>query len=194
MKRLEERRFVERFFESALWHMRWAIIVAVSSSLVAALLMFYIAGVDTFYLLGDVSHYAATADLTERGELRSASVTQVVEVIDIFLLAIVLVIFGMGIYELYISKVDHAYKECREASRHLLSINNLDDLKTRLGKVIMMILIVKFFELAIGMEVDDTTGLMMMAGGVFLCAAALMFTERTRPPAEDATGQQNDKT
>ncbi len=185
MKRSEDRKPVEAFFEGALWHTRWAIIVAVSSSLAAALLMFYIAGVDTFYLLEDIGKYATMADMTERSELRSASVAQVVEIIDVFLLAIVLVIFGMGIYELYISKIEHAYEECLEASRHLLSINSLDDLKARLGKVIMMILIVKFFELAIGMEVDNTMGLMLMAAGVFMSAAALMFTERAQPPAAE---------
>jgi len=89
----------------------------------------------------------------------------------------VLLIFGLGLYELYISKIHHAYEDGNDASDHLLSIDSLDDLKSRLGKVIMMILIVKFFELAIGMEVDDTTALLMFAGGVLMSAAALVLTE-----------------
>ena len=139
--------------------------------------MFYIAAVDTFYTIEHLISYGVMTDHGHRGEVRAEAVAQVVEIIDIFLLAIVLLIFGLGLYELYISKIDHAYEQDDEASDHLLSINSLDDLKSRLGKVIMMILIVKFFELAIGMEVDDTMALLMFAGGVIMSAGALMLTE-----------------
>ncbi|MDX8387774.1 MAG: YqhA family protein [Ghiorsea sp.] len=100
------------------------------------------------------------------------------EVIDIFLLAIVLLIFGFGLYELYISKIDHAYENNDESASHMLSIKNLDDLKSRLGKVIMMILVVKFFEMAIGMEIDGVKGLLVFAAGVLLIAMTLYVSER----------------
>jgi len=177
MKTSEDRSVIEAAFENGLWHSRWAVIVAVVCSLVAAVLMFYIAAVDTFYTLDHLISYAAVDDYVDRGTIREEAVANVVEVIDIFLLAIVLLIFGLGLYELYISKIDHAYEDDNDASTHLLSINSLDDLKSRLGKVIMMILIVKFFELAIGMEVENIMDLLMFAGGVLMSGIALMFTE-----------------
>jgi len=177
LKKSEDRSMLEAGFENSLWNSRWAVLVAVISSVIAALLMFYIAGVDTYYTLEHLASYGAITDYGERGEIRAEAVAQVVEIIDIFLLAIVLLIFGLGLYELYISKIHHAYDGEDDASDHLLSIDSLDDLKSRLGKVIMMILIVKFFELAIGMEVDDTTALLMFAGGVLMSAIALVLTE-----------------
>lgn len=177
MKTSEDRSFVEAAFENAIWHTRWAVLVAVICSVLAGLLMFYIAGVDTYYIVHELYHYAFISDVGDRSEHRAEAVAMVVEVIDIFLLAVVLMIFGLGLYELYISKIDHAYAEHDEASKHLLSIRNLDDLKSRLGKVIMMILIVKFFQIAIGMYVDNPMALLMFAAGVIMIALALMLTE-----------------
>lgn len=177
MKKSEDRSALEAGFEIGLWNSRWAVLVAVVSSVAAALLMFYIATVDTVYTVQHLLSYSGIEDYADRGEIRAEAVAQVVEIIDIFLLAIVLLIFGLGLYELYISKIDHAYEADDEASGHLLSINSLDDLKSRLGKVIMMILIVKFFELAIGMEVDDTMALLMFGAGVLMSAVALVLTE-----------------
>ena len=61
----------------------------------------------------------------------------------------------------------------------MLSINSLDDLKSRLGKVILMILVVKFFELAIGMDFEDVYDLLMFAGGIVLISGSLFLTEFT---------------
>jgi len=177
LKKMEERSGLEAGFESVLWSSRWAVLVAVVSSVLAALLMFYIATVDAFYTVQHLLSYAAIDDYADRGVIRAEAVAQVVEIIDIFLLAIVLMIFGLGLYELYIGKIDHAYDGDDDASKHMLSITSLDDLKSRLGKVIMMILIVKFFEMAIGMDIDSTMALLMFAGGVLMTGAALMFTE-----------------
>jgi len=178
MKKSEDRSVLEAWFEISLWNSRWAVLVAVISSVVASLLMFYIAAIDTFYTIEHLASYAGVSDSLHRDEVRAEAVAQVVEIIDVFLLAIVLLIFGLGLYELYISKIDHAYEGEDDASSHLLSIDSLDDLKSRLGKVIMMILIVKFFELAIGMDVEDTISLLMFATGVLLSAGALVLTEK----------------
>jgi len=177
LKTTKQRSGLEAAFENTLWSSRWAVLVAVISSVLAALLMFYMAAVDTFFTVDHLVTYAGIDDYADRGEIRAVAVAQVVEIIDIFLLAIVLMIFGLGLYELYISKIDHAYEGDDEASQHMLSITSLDDLKSRLGKVIMMILVVKFFEMAIGMEVDDPLTLLMFSGGVLMTGAALMLTE-----------------
>jgi len=60
----------------------------------------------------------------------------------------------------------------------MLSVNSLDDLKSRLGKVIMMVLIVKFFEMAIGMEIEGIKDLITFSAGVLLIGATLYMTDK----------------
>lgn len=165
-------------FEKVLWKTRWAVLLAVICSIMAALIMFYISAVDTFYAIQLMADYYELDSPMARGVMRAEAVGMVVKVIDIFLLAIVLMIFGLGMYELYISKIDHAYENHDESAEHMLSVNNLDDLKSRLGKVIMMVLIVKFFEMAIGMDIDGIEDLTIFSGGILLIGATLYMTEK----------------
>ncbi|MDR1685258.1 MAG: YqhA family protein [Desulfovibrio sp.] len=63
--------------------------------------------------------------------------------VDNYLFAVVLLIFSIGIYELFISEIYPASR--REDTRQdWLKIRNLDQLKGSLGKVILMIPIVTF--------------------------------------------------
>lgn len=177
MDKLNKKSLASRAFENGLWKTRWAVLVAVACSILAALIMFYISAVDTFYAVQMQVDYWQLGSSAARGVMRAGAVAQVVKVIDIFLLAIVLLIFGLGIYELYISKIDHAYDEKDASAEHMLSVSSLDDLKSRLGKVIMMVLIVKFFEMAIGMEIDSMKDLLVFSGGILLIGTTLYMTE-----------------
>ena len=60
-------------------------------------------------------------------------------------------IFGFGIYELFISKIDIARKNLDVT---ILEIENLDELKQKIIKVIIMVLIVTFFERVLQMSYD----------------------------------------
>lgn len=171
-------KFFEQGFERVLWTTRWSILLAVMCSIGASLVMFYISAVDTYYAVDMLRDYYTLDSPEARNIMRAEAVSMVVKVIDIFLLAIVLMIFGLGIYELYISKIDHAYENHDESADHMLSVNNLDDLKTRLGKVIIMVLIVKFFEMAIGMDIHDIKGLLIFSGGTLLIGGTLYMTEK----------------
>ena len=161
-----------------LWKARWAVLLAVVCSVAASLIMFYISAVDTFYAFDSMMGYYELDSPEARGVMRAEAVGMVVKIIDIFLLAIVLMIFGLGMYELYISKIDHAYENHDESAEHMLSVNNLDDLKSRLGQVIMMVQIVKFLEMAIGMEIDGIRDLLIFSAGILLIGATLFMTER----------------
>ena len=100
----------------------WLVVLA---SLAAAIAMFYMASVDAFYMIAHLGHYASPDLATpERVSLRSATVTHVVEIVDGYLLATVLLIFALGLYELFISKIDLA--ESSESASNVLMITNLD--------------------------------------------------------------------
>jgi uncharacterized membrane protein YqhA len=169
---------VEHIFETALWNSRFVVLLAVISSLFTAFAMFYMATVDTFYTIQHLAHYASSGmDVATRADLRGETVTHIVEVIDGFLLAAVLLIFSMGLYELFISKIDVAGDS--ETSRNVLHIDTLDDLKNRLAKVILMILIVNFFEQVLKMQFETPQSLIYLSGGIALIGLALYLTHQS---------------
>ncbi|WP_289283220.1 MULTISPECIES: YqhA family protein [unclassified Methylophaga] len=165
---------MERLFEKALWNSRFVVLIAVIASLITALAMFYMATVDVYYLLSHLGEYMSPDLIGDaRKDFRAETVAHVVEVIDGYLLATVLFIFSLGLYELFISKIEEA--EESENSK-VLAIHSLDDLKARLGRVVLMILIVNFFEHAISMDFHGPLDLLALAGGIGLIALALYFS------------------
>lgn len=177
---------IEKLFEELLWDSRFVVIFAVIASLLTSLAVFYMATVDAYYMLSHLLEYASPAlDTAARSALRSSTITHVVEIVDGYLLATVLLIFALGLYELFISKIDMA--EGTETSSNVLLINSLDDLKGRLAKVILMILIVKFFEHAIGLNFASAMELLYLAGGIALIGLALYLShaaEHASPQAK----------
>jgi len=168
-------RFLETLFEGLLWNSRLVVLFAVVASLCTGFAMFYIATVDAWYLLTHLPDYLDPHLTTEtRADLRATMVTHVVEIIDGYLLATVMLIFSLGLYELFISKIEQANHS--EASSSVLLITSLDDLKNRLAKVILMILIVKFFERALEMDFADALEMVQFAGGIALMGLALYLS------------------
>lgn len=164
---------IEAYFEKFLWSSRLSVMAAVIASLVSSLAMFYLITVDTVSMISHLLNYVSL-DQVERIKLRSETITHVVELIDGYLLATVLLIFSFGLYELFISKIEAA--EDAENSSKVLFINSLDDLKARLAKVVLMILIVKFFEHALTMPFHTPLDLLIFAGGIALIGLALYLT------------------
>lgn len=178
-------KFVENFFEDALWGSRYIVLLAVVASLFSAFAMFYMATVDAFYMIAHLGEYASPAlDVVSRNSLRGASITHVVEVVDGYLLATVLLIFALGLYELFISKIDRA--EHSEVSSNVLLITSLDDLKSRLAKVILMILIVKYFEYVVGMKFTTPLDILYLAAGISLIGLALYLSHAADHSTADA--------
>jgi len=165
---------MEKLFENMLWNSRFVVLLAVIASLLTAFAMFYMASVDAYYLISHLGEYLSPDLIGEaRKAFRAETVTHVVEVIDGYLLATVLLIFALGLYELFISKIEQA--ESSEA-QSVLAIHSLDDLKTRLGRVVLMILIVTFFEHAISMDFNGPIDLLALAGGIALIGLTLYLS------------------
>jgi uncharacterized membrane protein YqhA len=166
---------MERLFQTLLWRSRLVVLLAVIASLASAVALFYMASVDAWYMISHLLHYASPELTTaQRVDLRASTVTHVVEMVDGYLLATVLLIFALGLYELFVSKIDLA--ESAENSSQVLVISSLDDLKARLAKVVLMILIVRYFEYALGMEYKTPMDLLQFAGGIALLGAALYLS------------------
>lgn len=175
----------EKLFEGALWNSRFVIIAAVVGSLLAGFAIFYMATVDVINLFSHALHYAdASLSVEARKALHDSTVTHIVEVVDGYLLATVMLIFSLGLYELFISDIDQAHGS--KASSKILVINNLDDLKSRLAKVILMIMIVTLFEKALTMKLATPLDLVYLGASIALIALALYLTHAAEhAPAKD---------
>jgi uncharacterized membrane protein YqhA len=112
----------------------------------------------------------------ERSTVYTEAVTNIASVIDGYLFATIMLIFAMGLYELFISKIEVA--ENSELASRILLIRSIDDLKDRLAKVIFLVLIVKYFEYALHGSYTTPLELLQLATGILLLAAALWLTGR----------------
>lgn len=168
-------KLLEDLFERFLWNSRLMVLAAVLVSLASAAAVLYISSVDAWIMVSHLGDYvSSTITVEERVTLRADTIKHVVEIIDGYLLATVLLIFALGLYELFISKIDIA--EHGEGASKILIINSLDDLKNRLAKVILMILIVRYFEHALNMKFETPLDLLFFAGGIALLGLALYLT------------------
>jgi len=192
-------KFLESLFEGSLWNSRFVILAAVVGSLLAGFAIFYMATVDVVYLVIHTLHYADPDMAVEaRKVLHDSTVTHIVEVVDGYLLATVMLIFSLGLYELFISDIDQAHGS--KASSKILVINSLDDLKARLAKVIIMILIVTLFEQALNMKLTAPIDLLYLGGSIALIALALYLThsaehgaKKGREEESEADGEEADE-
>ena len=170
----------ERVFEGALWRSRFIVLLAVVSSLISAVILFLIATADVIGVAVKAVTYALAEAHTpdEYEAFHSLVVGHIISSVDDYLLATVLLIFSLGLYELFISKIDVAQEDARHSSKILL-IQTLDDLKDRLAKVVLMILIVTFFKNVIHTTFSDPLGILYLGVGILFVALALYFTGKS---------------
>ncbi|SFV79139.1 membrane protein [hydrothermal vent metagenome] len=167
---------IETYFEKLLWGSRYMVFAAVISSLLLSLLLFVVTAIDVTGLLAHAPDYlAASADA--RKLLKIEMVAHTVGAIDGFLLATILLIFSLGLYELFISDIDAAKQSGQSVK--VLVINSLDDLKSKLAKVILMILVVTFFEVSLSMSFTSALDLVYFSLGILMVSLALYFGSKS---------------
>ena len=165
-----------RTFENILYSSRYLSILAVIGALVSAIALFIEGSIIVFHAIGDFSVNAANGVEVDYEELFEHLVSSV----DVFLFALVLIIFGVGVYELFIAKIDPIERE-HDTRPSWLQISSVDDLKSSLGKVILMVLIVSFFKhtLEISKNAWTPTALLYLSIGILLISGALYLTHKS---------------
>ncbi|MBF24916.1 MAG: hypothetical protein CMP49_00125 [Flavobacteriales bacterium] len=139
----------ENKFEKALWNTRFIVVIAVILSVISSITLFILGGWDI--IQATIIHNPIfNNNISNNNEL----LFQIISSIDLFLIGIVLLIFGFGVYELFISEIDFAKGKFTDST---LKINNLDQLKNKIIKVIIIVLIVKFFEKVLKLSHNFTT-------------------------------------
>lgn len=173
---------VARSFEGALWSSRLVVLVAVVFGLLLALGAFYLATIDVFYFLGYLRDYADMGlQADAREDLRAGAITAIVKAVDGYLIAAILIIFALGLYELFVSRLDPA--ERSETIPRLLLIRNLDELKERISSLVLLVLVIEFFQRALQLEYRTPLDLLYFATGVLLVSGALYLGGRK--PSKD---------
>ena len=157
---------LEQLFEALLWKSRLVILLAVIFSLIGSLALFLAGSIEVYHTVKHL--FLEIAHEPDYNKL----LIGIIGSIDLYLIGIVLLIFSFGIYELFISKIDIAQDGSH--GHNILEIESLDELKNKLIKVILMVLIVSFFK-GILSTPYGTPIEMLYFGLAILCVAACTF-------------------
>ncbi len=162
---------IERLFESAMWKTRFLVLFAVLFGLLGALVLFLLASMDIFA----VAKYAFNTIITHAHpeNFHEDIVSGIIGAVDLYLIAVVMLIFSFGIYELFISPIDH--NEQTQDDSKILSITSLDQLKDKIAKVIVMVLVVNFFQRVLHTEYNGALEMLYFALAVAALAVGLFF-------------------
>ncbi|KAG5627532.1 hypothetical protein H5410_012750 [Solanum commersonii] len=172
----------ESTIEKAIFDFRFLALLAVGGSLAGSVLCFLNGCV---YIVDAYKVYWTSC---VKGIHTGQMVLRLVEAIDVYLAGTVMLIFGMGLYGLFITNVspdvhptaDRALKQSSLFGMFALKerpkwmkISSLDELKTKVGHVIVMILLVKMFERSKMVTIATGTDLLSYSVCIFLSSASL---------------------
>ena len=166
-------KFLERMFEATLWNTRFFVLFAVVFSIFGGMALFIVGSVDIFAVIGNIVTTYLSGAHPEK--FHEDIVGGLIGAVDLYLMAVVMFIFGFGLYELFISEVEIAKKE---GVSKILEVHSLDELKDKLGKVIVMVLIVNFFQRVLYTEYHGAIDLIYFAGSILALALALYFLHK----------------
>lgn len=150
-------------FERLLWRLRLVVVVPVLMSLISALAMFVLGTKEVSMSL--LLLRTSSSSHQDSGHMLS----YVIGGVDLYLIGIALLIFGYGVYELIISPIDPA-RQHDDRGIGLLDIRNLDQLKEKLVKVLVVALIVSAFKAMLELPIKDPLSLAAFCLSVLLLA------------------------
>ncbi|MGM0784338.1 MAG: YqhA family protein [Pseudomonadota bacterium] len=157
---------LERRFEHFLWQSRLLVLLAVIPALLGALMLFLIASLDILGVVVDTwRHYLAGGP-----DIHKSVVTDIIVAIDIYLIALVLMIFALGVYKLFVSRIEPA--EGRDIS-HPFNVQSLDQLKDKIARVVILAVIIEFFRAVVDIRFDSPLDAIYLALSVLALALAL---------------------
>jgi uncharacterized membrane protein YqhA len=157
----------ERWIETVLWNSRFLVMLAVVPSLMGSLLLFIVGTLDIVSVGGDVLHYYFIDDSRN---IHDTLVPNIIMAVDIYLIAIVLLIFGLGVYRLFVSRIDQA--EVRYPT-HPFNVASLDQLKDKIARVVILAVIIEFFRAVVDIRFSTPLEAIYLALSVLALAAAL---------------------
>ncbi|MBP7741941.1 MAG: YqhA family protein [Aliarcobacter sp.] len=162
---------LEKMFENGLWKSRFIVILAVIFGFMGAVILFLVASVDII----NVAKFVITNVIngTHPEHFHEDIVAGIIGAVDLYLIAVVMLIFSFGIYELFISKIEAV--GLKENENTILAIHSLDQLKDKIAKVIIMVLIVNYFQRVLHTKYETPLELLYFALAITALAVGLYF-------------------
>ncbi len=149
---------------------RFLVIAAVLGSLVASMALFAYGVAETVVVILDT---VAKAEISSKGAKTLA--LAFIEIVDLFLLGTVLLMIGVGLYELFI--------DANLKLPEWLQIRTFDDLKYKLVGVVIVVLAVLFLGLVVSW--DGERDLLGIGTAIALVIAALTYFLSKSKAAKD---------
>ncbi len=158
---------IESAFEQFLWRSRFLVLIPVISSLLGSLILFIVGTMDIIKVtLTSINYYLGR----ETQDIHDFIVTDIILAIDIYLVAVVLLIFGTGIYRLFISPIDESEEN---DIQHPFNIQSFDELKDKIVRVVILPVIIEFFRAVVDIKFSTPLDAIYLALSVFALAASL---------------------
>lgn len=164
---------LERLFEKGLWASRFITLLAVIFSILAAFALFFLASADLYHVV--IATYQYFFMGVHPADFHADIVADIIGAIDLYLIAVVLLIFGFGIYELFISEIDVAKGTGGEK---ILYVSSLDELKDKIAKVIVMVLVVSFFQRVLHAEYKGALEMLYFAVSITALSLGLYLLHK----------------
>lgn len=171
-KSLKEQSLIERLFEGALWNTRFFVLLAVIFSMLGGIALFIVASADIWEVVAMV--FNTYLQHLHPEHFHEEIVSGLIGAVDLYLMAIVMFIFGFGLYELFISEIDIA----KAGASRILEIHSLDQLKDKLAKVIVMVLVVSFFKRVLHTPYEGAIEMLYFAGSILALSVGLYFLHK----------------
>lgn len=131
------------------------------------------------HLIGLLLDYAALPPI-ERSAARDEGVTTIVKSLDGFFICALLLIVAFDLYELFIGKIEAA--ETSEVGARLLKITSLEELKERVVKLVILILVIEFFQRLLRLSYDSALEIFYLAAAILLVSGGTyLIGHRERP-------------
>lgn len=162
---------IEKLFESGLWKSRFVVLLAVVFGLVGAIVLFIVASMDIYGVASNVIFVVTNGLHPEK--FHEDVVAGIIGAVDLYLIAVVMLLFAFGLYELFISEIDEA--KDKDNSSKILVIHSLDQLKDKISKVIIMVLVVSFFQKVLHTSFTSPLEMLYFALSITALAVGLYF-------------------
>lgn len=165
---------IEIIFEHLFWNFRFVILVPVFFGLLSAI---------KFFMIGTLEIWVGfnlKFDVTDpEGDITFKIVSYMIGGVDYYLIGIVLLIFSFGIYELFISEISVRFKH----HISVLQSESLEDLKSKIVRVIVVALIVSLFKKMLSLPISQASDLVYVALSIFLISVSSYLLQMQDKPS-----------
>ncbi|WP_218312871.1 YqhA family protein [Alteromonas antoniana] len=170
----------EKPFERFLWASRLLVLVAVIPSLLGAFVLFMIGTADIFnVVISAVKYYF----LGSGDDIHDSVVPGIIMAVDIYLIAVVLLIFGTGIYRLFVSPIDEAEQH---TPAHPFNVASFDQLKDKIARVVILAVIIEFFRAVVDIRFQTPLDAIYLAASILALAGGLYLMSRAQKHENNA--------